>query len=419
MAVCCRLPHFTKSPFRCLTYQEFANPQLMDTITTTTTISRQQTDLRNLIAACSAIGVFGLAFGMTAPLLSLLLEQQQVSAELIGLNSAMMPLGILLFAPVIPYLSARMGPRRLAIIASLITCLLFLCYKIFDNLAAWFVIRTLHGMSISILFVLSEAWIIGSVVDEHRGKVVAIYASVLSISFAAGPALVGIIGINGWQPFIVGGLSLLLGTLVISTIREDTSTAENKPRAVGWMAFIPKAPMLILAVGCFAILDSASLSMLPVYGVGNGMSQSDAAFALTALIIGNVVLQFPIGWLSDIYPPRIVLAGCALLTAVLIFPIPWLLHSPWLWPVLILAGSTGYGVYTVSLKSLGDRFSGQELINGTAAFSAMWGVGALGGSVAGGWSIEISTLYGMPFMLAGVYVLLLIGLLLRRGFTTR
>jgi len=391
----------------------------MDTITTTTTISRQHTDIRNLVAACSAIGVFGLAFGMSAPLLSLLLEQQGVSAELIGLNSAMMPLGILLFAPVIPHLSSRFGPRRLAIAAALITCLLFLCYKLFDNLAAWFLIRTLNGMSISILFVLSEAWIIGSVVSEHRGKAVAIYASVLSASFAAGPALIGFIGIDGWQPFIIGALSLFLGTLVISLIREQHTVPGSEAKATGWLYFAPKAPMLILAVGCFAILDSATLTLLPVYGVSNGLSQSDAAFALTALIIGNVILQFPIGWLSDIYPPRIVLAGCTVLTAMLIFPIPWLLHSDWLWPLLVLAGSTGYGVYTVSLKSLGDRFSGQELINGTAAFSAMWGIGALAGSVAAGVSIKISTLYGLPMMLTGVYLVLLVGLCIRRGFTTR
>lgn len=390
----------------------------MDTITTTT-ISRQHTDMRNLIAACSAIGVFGLAFGMSAPLLSLLMERQGVSAELIGLNSAMMPLGILLFAPFIPFLSEKFGPRRLAIVAAIITSLLFLCYKIFDGVGAWFLIRTLNGMSISVLFVLSEAWIIGSVVSEHRGKVVAIYASVLSISFAAGPALIGYIGIDGWQPFIIGALSLFLGTLVISLIREDPVNRTSEPKAISWLSFVPKAPMLILAVACFAILDSATLPMLPVYGVSNGLSQSDAAFSLTALIIGNVILQFPIGWLADIYPPRIVLAGCAALTSVLIFPIPWLLHSDWLWPLLILAGSTGYGVYTVSLKSLGDRFSGQELINGTAAFSAMWGIGALAGSIAGGWSITVSTLYGLPMMLAAVYLVLLIGLCLRRGFLTR
>jgi predicted branched-subunit amino acid permease len=49
----------------------------------------------------------------------------------------------------------------------------------------------------------------------------------------------------------------------------------------------------------------------------------------------------------------------------------------------------------------------------------MWGVGALVGSVAAGWSISLSTLYGLPMMLTGVYLVLLIGLFVRRGFTTR
>jgi len=55
-----------------------------------------------------------------------------------------------------------------------------------------------------------------------------------------------------------------------------------------------------------------------------------------------------------------------------------------MWLVLVVIGSTGYGVYTVSLTSLGDRFNGQELINGSAAFAIVWGIGALFGSVAGG-----------------------------------
>jgi len=99
--------------------------------------------LRNLIAACSAITVFGLAFGMTAPLLSLILQQRNIPSEMIGLNSAMMPVGILLFSPLIPVLSMRLGSRNLAIAAALSTGLLIICYKLFDSLSAWFVIRML------------------------------------------------------------------------------------------------------------------------------------------------------------------------------------------------------------------------------------------------------------------------------------
>ena len=42
-------------------------------------------------------------------------------------------------------------------------------------------------------------------------------------------------------------------------------------------------------------------------------------------------------------------------------------------------GATAAGIYTVALAELGERFSGHELVTGTASFSTMWGMGALAG----------------------------------------
>ena len=63
---------------------------------------------RNLVAACAAITVFGFAFGMTYPLLSLILESRGIASDMIGINSAMLPIGILLISPIIPVLAARL-----------------------------------------------------------------------------------------------------------------------------------------------------------------------------------------------------------------------------------------------------------------------------------------------------------------------
>lgn len=371
--------------------------------------------IRNLIAACSAITVFGLAFGMTYPLLSLLLEMRGVPSDLIGINAAMMPLGILVCSPLIPVFTSRLGTRRLAIVAALLTALITLLYKMFDHVTIWLLLRFLQGMSIAILFVLSEAWVIGFAGDKHRGKVVALYASLLSASFGAGPALVGTIGIEGWTPFVIGAAVLALGTAPLFMMQEDLVDSDSNTTTApsGFLSFIPKAPMLIAAVGAFAIFDAATLSLFPIYGIRNGLDVSTAAWALTALILGNVFLQYPIGWLADIFSARAVLTACAALTAALTLTVPIVVGTIWMWPVLIVAGATGYGVYTTALKSLGDRFTGQELINGTSAFGAVWGVGALLGSMSGGVAIEVSSTYGLPSLLASVYVVLVCGLLLR------
>lgn len=350
---------------------------------------------------------------MTYPLLSLMLEERGVSADFIGLNSAMMPLGILIFSPLIPSYSKKYGARRVAMLAAAATGVLIICYKLFDNLGAWFVIRLFQGMSIATLFVISEAWIVGSSSKEHRGKVVAIYASVLSASFGAGPALIGFIGTDGWMPFLIGAFCIVAGVIPIALI-QDVNDNSDERQSNGILSFMPKAPMLIAAVACFSVFDAATLALLPVYGVENGLTQSAAAFALTALIVGNIFLQYPIGWLADAYKTRTVLIYCAAVTTLLTLTVPWVISSWLLWPVLVIAGAAGYGVYTVSLKELGDRFSGQELVNGTAAFGAMWGFGALIGSITGGWSMTLSTSHGLPVGLACVYGALVIGLMLRR-----
>ena len=368
---------------------------------------------RTLIAACAGITVFGFAFGMTYPLLSLILESRGVSSDMIGINSAMMPLGILLFSSVIPVAAKRFGARNVAIAAAVATGFLILAYKAFDTLAAWFLIRLLQGMSISTLFVLSEAWIVGSAGDTNRGKIVAIYSSVLSGSFGAGPLLVSFIGIEGWLPFALGAGVIFLGVIPFFFIHEDTTQAPEETRPSGIFDFAPKAPVLLAAVGIFAIFDAATLSLFPVYGMKNGLDISTSANILTALIVGNVFLQLPIGWLCDKYSHRRILTGCALITSLLLLLIPFVMNSPLKWPLLIIIGTSGYGVYTVSLTSLGDRFKGIELVNGSAAFAVMWGFGALFGSVSGGWAMLGFGPHGLPVSLSVIYFGLVVALIWR------
>jgi len=368
---------------------------------------------RNLVAACTAITVFGFAIGMTYPLLSLLLEADGVSTNMIGVNAAMVPIGILLFSPILPVLVKRFGSRNVAITAALCTALLLLAYKMFDSLEAWFIIRLLQGMSVSTLFVLSEAWIVCYADDQHRGKIVAIYGSVSSASFAAGPALLGWIGIQGWLPFVIGTVVIMLGVVPLTMIKDDTAAQVKETAASGIVSFVPKAPVILAAVVVFAVFDAATLSLFPVYGLRTGLDLTTATLFLTALIAGNIVLQLPIGWLADRYSKRLVLGACALTTVLLSAILPLVMATLWKWPVVTVLGAAGYGIYTVALADLGDRFSGQELITGSSTFAVMWGIGALFGSVMGGWSMAWLGPHGLPLFFALAYAILVGGLITR------
>ncbi len=378
-----------------------------------------QTDMRTLVAACAAITVFGFAFGMTYPLLSLILESRGVASDMIGINSAMMPIGILLFSPVIPYAAKRFGASRVAIAAAMVSAAIAIGYKMFDNLPAWFLLRLVQGMSISTLFVLSESRIVGAAGDRNRGKIVAIYSAILAASFGAGPLLISFIGIEGWLPFVIGAVVLAVGALPFLFVRDHSEADPEETPPSGILSFAPKAPLLIAAVGVMAIYDAATLSLIPVYGMKIGLDVSTSANLLTAMILGNTVLQFPIGWLADRYNHRWMIAGLALITVVCLALLPASTGSWAMWVLLVVLGTTGYGVYTVSLTSLGNRFSGTELVSGSASFSVMFGLGALCGSVSGGWAMTGFGPHGLPYMLAIAYLLLTIGVIQRQFMLKR
>lgn len=369
---------------------------------------------RNLAAACAAIAVFGFPLGLTYPLLSLILEARGVASDVIGLNGAMMPIGILIFSTLIPAATRRFGERNVAIAAALITAVTIVAYKFFDTLPAWFLIRLLQGMSISVLFVLSEAWIVGFAGDKHRGKIVAIYATILSASFGLGPLIISIIGIEGWLPFILGTIIVLLGVIPLLFIQLDEKPASEQPVGVSSIfSFASKAPLLLACVGAFSIFDAATLSLFSVYGIKVGLSLSDSANLLTVLILANVLLQLPIGWLADRFSHFKVLVGCAMVAAITLSVFPLLVGSLMMWPTLVIMGAAGFGLYTVALVSLGDRFTGDDLIDGMSAFSVVWGLGALLGSVMGGWAMTSFGPHGFPVSLGIVFFVLTVGLFWR------
>jgi MFS family permease len=363
-------------------------------------------DWRNLSAAIAAITVFGFALGLMFPLLSLLLEQRGYSDDIIGLNAAMSPIGILIFSVFIPSLSRRYGHKRVAIVAALVTAVLILSYKVLWPIEWWFVLRLLQGMSVSTLFVLSEAWVVKFSEGRHRGKIVALYASVLSVSFGAGPLLISIIGVDGWAPFVIGAVVLILAMIPIALVRDTISDDEPEP-STSFVQFFPKAPVLLMSILTFAVFDAATLALLPVYGVRVGLDTQIASAALSALVIGNAVLQLPIGWLADRYRKRLVMTWLAVLTAVLLLALPFVMGTWAMWPLLPVLGAAGAGLYTVGLAELGDRFQGEELIAGSAAFSTMWGTGALIGSTIGGVAMYLMGPHGLPLALAAFFVVFL------------
>ena len=367
-----------------------------------------------IAAAIAAVGVFSLTIGLSYPLFSLILEQMGLPAALIGLNAAMTPLGILVSAPVIPEVARRVRGDVLAIVSVLaVSGLLILMGSLRDPLI-WLGLRFLLGVAINTLYVLSETWINLLAPPAIRGRVIGVYGMVASAGFALGPALLGIMGTGGILPFAVAAVITVLPVPLLMAAGRHLPPTGGEGRG-GILDFVRRAPILLIAVGAFALFDQATLSLLPIYGLAVGMDETKAAFALTVLVAGNIVLQVPIGWLADHVRRRHVMAGLAGLACLGALLLPLSVgHPVALWPLLFIWGAAGYGGYTVALTILGDRYSGQRLLAGNACFALMWGVGGIFGSPLAGRAMDQFGHNGLPGVLALLFAALALALVLFR-----
>jgi len=358
---------------------------------------------RNLIAACAAVCVFAFSLGEIFPLLSLNMEADGVSPRMIGFNTAMAPIGILVAGLFIPRLSHAFGAKRVALFMAFATGGIFLLYPTFDWLPAWFVLRFTQGMTVATLFALSEAWVLSNATGKWRGLIVGAYATCISATFGVGAGVIGWVGIEGYMPFVIGAIVLCLTALPISMLSAKASEADYDH--VSMLHFLPKAPMLLGAIYVHAIFDGGMLGFLSVYGVrAGGMTVETAAYLLTALSFGNVFFQIPIGWIADKVGKTPMMMVCFVLSIVGLAVLPFSMDSVWIWPLMLFLGAAGFGIYTIGLAQLGDRFRGADLIAGTSAFSTAWGLGALTGSVACGLAMNQFGPNGFPQALLVIFV---------------
>lgn len=368
---------------------------------------------RSLVAAIACLTVFDVTLGFTFPLLTLLLEAQNVDEALIAFNAAMTPLGILIAAPFIPSLTRRFGARQVAILAAVTVAVLLIMLKVFPQLLSWFVLRFFLGATGGVLFTISEAWVVRFADGPNRTKILALYASALSAGFAVGPFMIPLTGIHGWLPFLISAGFAALATLPILLISSPDAPVKEG-QGTTFFSFLPKAPVLLCAVGLFAIFDAVALTFFPIYAMRVGLGLETGSYALGVLIAGNIFLQPVIGIIADRWSRVGTMVGCAMVSATLLVVLPQVLGTLWMWPVLVVLGSAGFGVYTVALALLGERFEGDSLMAGAAAFATMWGLGAIVGPPAASSVIKLYGIESLPYFLAAIYAVYSLAFILRQ-----
>lgn len=360
-------------------------------------------------AAITSIGAVGLALGLGLPLLSVVLENRGISTTLIGLNTAVAGAASLLAAPAVTPLAIWLGVRRTLFLAIAASALSAIGFYLLQPFWTWFPLRLVFHFSVTVMFILSEFWI-GSVSPPHkRGLVLGVYATVLALGFALGPFLLSLVGSRGFLPFGLGAGIILLSALPLffAGRSEPKLTTAHKAPFHRYLWAVPSATCAVLVFGA---VESGGLALLPLYGLSIGYSEAGAAQLLTAVGLGSVALQVPLGLVSDrVRDRRYLLLGFAGIGLAGSLLLPYLqTHGVLLAAVLFVWGGVVAGLYTVGLAHLGSRLDGSDLAAANSAFIFCYALGMLVGPQSLGTSLDLFGPSGFAYALAAFFAVYLL-----------
>jgi MFS family permease len=354
--------------------------------------------VRGLVAVIASVGVVALIYSLVGPLLAVNLERRGVSSVLNGALAAMPPIAVLLCGVFVPQVVRRFGAIASIVGGTVVSVIALLIFPLLPALPVWFVLRFIMGLSIGLIWIVSETWVNALAPDHARGRIIGIYVTVLSAGSACGPLLISAMGVEGMLPFFVSGaiLALALVPIPIAAAGGSVPTFHHQ-EAIPLRQAARQAPVVMAAAVIHGGTTILGMTLLPVYGVRMGLPESQAVGLVTALIIGGMVAQIPVGHLLDRFPAGRVLMFCGAVQAIGAALLPVAIHAggPSVWVLLLLWGGFGNSIYTTSLTMLGRAFPKEQLPSANTTFTLFWELGAFIGPLLGGAAMMVWNPHGM------------------------
>lgn len=365
-------------------------------------------------AVLASVLSVGLALGVSMPLVSLRLEGWGYGSFAIGVMAAMPAIGVLVGASLASRLAAHFGTANLMRLCLWAGGFSVGLLALLPHYPIWLVLRLMLGVILTIVFILGESWINQLVIEQLRGRLVALYGSTYALSQLSGPLLLGVIGTQADYGFWIGVALLTVSPLLLLGRTGAPATDACRVTFQDLLGFCRTTPAIAWAIALFAAFEALILTLLPIYSLRQGFSPEIALIMVSTVVVGDACLQLPIGMLADRISRRALFTGCAMALLASSLLVPLLVHTVLIWPLWVIFGASAGGLFTLSLILIGERYRDDSLVRANAHVAQLWGIGCLLGPLAAGAGSQWVSGHALPLLMAAGALGLVI-LTFRRG----
>lgn len=324
------------------------------------------------------------------------------SAFQIGLLGSGYFFGFVLGCALTPRMIIRVGHIRTFAALVAIASAAALGYPLALDATVWIILRLITGFCLAGLYLVVESWLNDQATNETRGVLISTYVTVNFTVITVGQMMVTL-----FQPssFILFSIASILVSLAAVPI---VMTRSSQPPPITIVRFRPLrmfrlSPTGTVAIFLIGLATGSFWALAPAYASVFSGNISDAAWFMSAAVLGGALAQLPAGKISDRVDRRKVLIGLALLCAAVGAALWLTAETSFLW--FALGAIFGAGLlpsYAIAAAHVFDFADRSDYVEISAGLLLLNGMGSTIGPLLSSASVE---LLGQPgFFLANALI---------------
>ncbi len=347
--------------------------------------SPQTTSILTVTQACwallVAIFIVMISNSLQGTLLALRASIEQFDIATTGYVMSGYFVGLVVGSLTIIDLVQRVGHIRVfAALASLASIIPLVQAMIIDPYV-WFAGRVLTGFCYAGIFIIAESWLNDRADNKTRGKILSIYIVLLVGGMGIGPLFLNLSHPSSVELFILASVLVSLALMPILLAASQAPNVEA-PKRIKIMELYRLSPLGVAGAFAVGMSNGALVGMTAVYGYSLGYTIAEISILTSLIYLGCVILQFPIGYISDAFDRRKVIIAVTFCAA-LVPLYSSTLDTVSIYPTMImffLLGGFSFSMYSLCVSHANDRLESDQMLGGSATLALIIGVGAVMGS---------------------------------------
>ena len=351
--------------------------------------------------------LLNLGDGLQATLLGVRASLESFPTTATGFVMSAFYVGFLGGSILTPRLVASVGHIRVfGALASLASAAV-LIHAIFVSPIAWTGLRLISGFCFAGLYIVAESWLNERATNQTRGQLLSIYMLVTYGGLAIGQLFLNLADPLSHELFVL--VSVLISLALVPLLLSAGQAPDfSQPSVLGLRDLYRLSPLGVMGTAASGMSAAIVFSMGPVYGDAIGLSVRDISFLMTAAVIGCVILQWPVGSLSDRFDRRSVLTVVTFLAAASALGCIEFGASSRVALFALIAALGGFAlpIYALSVAHANDFLKPDEMVAASGGLVLVGGIGAVLGPISTAAIMEWVGPSGFLYALALVHVLL-------------